>query len=391
MQKSSDRILTTHAGSLPRAEPLGSMLLDQELGKPVDIDKLREAIDARVSHVLAKQVEVGIDIVNDGEQGRVGFQTYVAQRMSGYGGQSNRHQGADWIKFPQYAARFQGRLPPKMAKISNAPQAIADVRYQGQQLIKEETERLTRLAAPLKSKFSETFMNAASPGIITTTLHNVFYKSHVDYLTAVAKQMRIEYEAVVKAGHILQVDAPDMAMERTMLYRDKTENEYLAILEQHVAAFNLAIEGLPAERIRLHVCWGNWEGPHVHDIAMERVLPFLYKSKAGALGLEFGNSAKQHEAAALKKHKFPDHMVLLAGVVDSKSNIVDHAEVVAQRIERVVEAVGDRERVIVTPDCGFGTFVGYEWVTEDVVWAKLGNLRKGADIASKRLWGKKAA
>ena len=391
MLKSKDRIMVTHAGSLPRAEPLGSMLLDQELGKPVDKAKLSAAIDARVAHVLKMQAEVGIDSVNDGEQGRVGFQTYVAQRMSGYGGESNRHQGADWVKFPQYAARFQGRLPPKMAKISNAPQAIADVKYQGQQIIKEETERLTRLGAAVKGKVAETFMNAASPGIITTTLHNVFYKSHVDYLTAVAKQMHQEYEAVVKAGHILQVDAPDMAMERTMLYRDKTENEYLEILEQHVAAFNLSIEGLPSDRIRLHVCWGNWEGPHVHDIAMEKVLPFLYKAKAGALGLEFGNSAKQHEAAALKKHKFPDTMVLVAGVVDSKSNIVDHPEVIANRIEGVVAAVGNREQVMVTPDCGFGTFVGYEWVTEDVVWAKLGNLRKGADLASKRLWGKKAA
>jgi 5-methyltetrahydropteroyltriglutamate--homocysteine methyltransferase len=391
MPKSIDRILTTHAGSLPRAEPLGSMLIDQELGKPVDKAKLSAAIDARVAHVLDKQAEAGIDSVNDGEQGRIGFQTYVAQRMSGYGGESNRHQGADWIKFPLYAKRFRDRLPPAMGKVSNAPQAIAEVKYQGQEVIKEETERLTRLAAAVKGRVTETFMNAASPGIICTTLHNVFYKSHEDYLTAVAKQMAQEYAAVVKAGHVLQIDAPDMAMERTMLFRDKTESEYLAILEQHVAAVNLAIEGLPPDRIRLHVCWGNWEGPHVHDIAMEKVLPFLYRAKVGALGLEFGNSAKQHETAALKKHKFPDHMILVAGVVDSKSNIVDHAEVVANRIEGVVAAVGDRERVMVSPDCGFGTFVGYEWVTEDVVWAKLANLRKGADIASARLWGRKAA
>lgn len=391
MRKSVDRILVTHAGSLPRAEPLGSMLVDQELGNPVDKATLNAAIDARVSHVLAKQAAVGIDSVNDGEQGRIGFQTYVAQRMSGYGGESTRHKGADWVKFPQYAERFRSRLLPKLAKMSNAPQAIADVKYQGQQIIAEETERLTRLGAAVKGKAVETFMNAASPGIITTTLHNAFYKSHEDYLTAVAKQMAQEYAAVVKAGHILQIDAPDMAMERTMLYRDKSESEYLAILEQHVAALNLALENVPKDRVRLHVCWGNWEGPHVHDIAMEKVLPFLYKAKVGALGLEFGNSAKQHETAALKKHKVPDDLILVAGVVDSKSNIVDHVEVIAQRIEKVVEAVGDRERVWVSPDCGFGTFVGYEWVTEDVVWAKLENLRKGADIASKRIWGKKAA
>ncbi len=391
MLKSTDRILTTHAGSLPRAEPLNSLLIDQELGKPVDMGKLKAAVDARVSHVLAKQVEVGIDSVNDGEQGHIGFQTYVAQRMKGYGGQSSRHQGRDWVVFPQYAERFRSRLPPLQAKISNAPQAIAEIEYTGQALVAEETARLNRLAAPLKGKYAETFMNAASPGIITTTMHDAFYGSHEKYLAAVAKQMAKEYAAIVNAGHILQVDAPDMAMERTMLYRDETDAKYLEILEQHVAAFNAAIAGLPRDRVRLHVCWGNWEGPHVHDIAMEKVLPFLYQAKCGALGLEFGNSAKQHETAALEKHKFPADMVLVAGVVDSKSNIVDHAEVVAQRIERVVKAVGDRERVMVSPDCGFGTFVGYEWVTEDVVWAKLGNLRKGADIASQRLWGRKAA
>ncbi len=391
MQKSVDRILTTHAGSLPRAEPLGSMLIDQELGQPVDAVKLKTEIDKRVAHVLAKQAEVGIDSVNDGEQGRIGFQTYVAQRMSGYGGASNRHQGADWVKFPQYAARFAQRLPEKMGKVSNAPQAIAEVKYEGQKIIADETERLTRLGAAVKGKVVETYMNAASPGIISTTMHNAFYKTQDDYLFAVAKQMAQEYAAVVKAGHILQIDAPDMAMERTMLYRNSTENEYLAILEKHVAALNMALEGVPKDRVRLHVCWGNWEGPHVHDIAMEKVLPFLYKANVGALGLEFGNSAKQHETAAVKKNPPPGDLILVAGVVDSKSNIVDHQEVVAQRIERVVDAVGDRERVWVSPDCGFGTFVGYEWVTEDVVWAKLENLRKGADIASARIWGRKAA
>jgi 5-methyltetrahydropteroyltriglutamate--homocysteine methyltransferase len=391
MLKSVDRILVTHAGSLPRAEPLGNMLVDQEAGKPVDKAKLKDSTEVRVKHVLAKQVEVGIDSVNDGEQGRVGFQTYVAQRMSGYGGASTRHPGKDWVVFPQYAERFRLRLPPTMGKVNNAPQAIADVKYHGAELIAAETERLTRLAAAVKSKIAETFMNAASPGIIATTLQNAYYKTHEDYLTAVAKQMRNEYAAVVKAGHILQIDAPDMAMERTMLFQDKTESEFVGILEKHVAALNLALEGLPADRIRLHVCWGNWEGPHVHDVPMAAILPTLYKAKVGALGLEFGNSAKQHEVAALRKHKLPDKLVLIAGVVDSKSNIVEHPEVVAQRIEAVVGAVGDRERVMAGVDCGFGTFVGYEWVTEDVVWAKLRTLRQGADIASKRLWGKKAA
>ena len=391
MQKSQDRILVTHAGSLPRGEPLGSMLIDQEAGKPVETDMLKKAIEARVVHVLNKQVEVGIDEVNDGEQGRIGFQTYVAQRMSGFGGVSDRPYGKDWQTFPQFSERFFQRLPPRIGKVNNAPQAIADIQYQGAEYIAAETERLARLAAPIKSSVADVFMNAASPGIIATTMLNAYYKTYEDYLAAIAREMHKEYAAVVDAGFVLQLDAPDLAMERTMLFQDKTDGEFVKVLEQHIAALNLAIEGLPADRVRLHVCWGNWEGPHVHDVPMEVILPTLYNAKVGALGLEFGNSRKQHETAAIRKHKLPDNMTLIAGVIDLKSNMVEHPEVVAQRIEAVVSAVGDRERVIAGVDCGFGTFVGWEWVTEDVVWAKLKTLRQGADIASTRLWGRKAA
>ena len=385
MQKSQDRISVTHAGSLPRGEPLGSMLIDQEAGKPVDPDVLKKAIEARVTHVLNKQVEVGIDEVNDGEQGRIGFQTYVAQRMSGFGGVSNRPYGKDWTTFPQFSERFFERLPPRIGK------AVADIRYQGAELIATETERLKRLSAPIKSRVAGIFMNAAAPGIIATTMLNAHYKTYEDYLTAIAGEMRKEYAAVINAGFILQLDAPDLAMERTMLFQDKTDAEFVKVLEQHIAAVNLAIEGLPADRVRLHVCWGNWEGPHLHDVPMDVILPTLYKAKVGALGLEFGNSRKQHETAAIRKHKLPDDMMLIAGVIDSKSNMVEHPEVVAQRIEGVVTALGNREQVIAGVDCGFGTFVGWEWVTEDVVWAKLKTLHEGADIASRRLWGRKAA
>jgi 5-methyltetrahydropteroyltriglutamate--homocysteine methyltransferase len=391
VQKSQDRISVTHAGSLPRGEPLGSMLIDQEAGKPVDPDVLKKAIEARVTHVLNKQVEVGIDEVNDGEQGRIGFQTYVAQRMSGFGGVSNRPYGKDWTTFPQFSERFFERLPRRIGRVNNAPQAVADIRYQGAELIATETERLKRLSAPIKSRVAGIFMNAAAPGIIATTMLNAHYKTYEDYLTAIAGEMRKEYAAVINAGFILQLDAPDLAMERTMLFQDKTDAEFVKVLEQHIAAVNLAIEGLPADRVRLHVCWGNWEGPHVHDVPMDVILPTLYKAKVGALGLEFGNSRKQHETAAIRKHKLPDDMMLIAGVIDSKSNMVEHPEVVAQRIEGVVTALGNREQVIAGVDCGFGTFVGWEWVTEDVVWAKLKTLHEGADIASRRLWGRKAA
>jgi 5-methyltetrahydropteroyltriglutamate--homocysteine methyltransferase len=201
---------------------------------------------------------------------------------------------------------------------------------------------------------------------------------------------RTEYLAVIKAGFVLQIDAPDLAMERVLLFQDMSDMEYAKLVEQHVAALNKALEGIPADRVRLHVCWGNWEGPHVHDVAMEVILPALYQANVGALGLEFANPRRQHESAALRKYKLPDKLILIPGVIDPKSNIVEHPEVVAQRIETVVAAVGDRERVIAGVDCGFGTFVGWEWVTEDVVWAKLATLRAGAEIASKRLWSRKA-
>ena len=230
-------------------------------------------------------------------------------------------------------------------------------------------------------------MNAASPGIIAATMLNAYYKTYEDYL-ARSRAKCMEYEAVVNGGFILQIDAPDLAMERTLLFQDKSDAEFVKIVEHHVAAVNKALDNIPADRVRLHVCWGNWEGPHVHDVAMEVILPALYKAKVGALGLEFGNSRKHHETAAIRKHKLPDRMTLIAGVINSKSNMVEHPEVVAQRIEAVVGVVGDRERVIAGVDCGFGTFVGWEWVTEDVVWAKLKTLREGADRASTRLWGR---
>ena len=305
MQKSQDRILVTHAGSLPRGEPLGSMLIDQEAGKQVEAAALKKAIEARVTHVLNRQVEAGIDEVNDGEQGRIGFQTYVAQRMSGFGGVSDRPYGQDWTTFPQFSERFFQRLPPRIGKVNNAPQAIADIKYQGAEHIAAETERLKRLNAPIKPRVTDIFMNAASPGIIATTMLNAYYKTYEDYLAAIAREMHKEYAAVVNAGFILQLDAPDLAMERTMLFQDKTDAEFVKILEQHITAVNLALEGIPADRVRLHVCWGNWEGPHVHDVPMEVILPTLYKAKVGALGLEFGISRKQHETAAIASTSCP--------------------------------------------------------------------------------------
>jgi 5-methyltetrahydropteroyltriglutamate--homocysteine methyltransferase len=388
MQHSIDRILTTHAGSIPRGEPLGTMLIDQEQGKPVDRTKLDELADARVAHVLRKEAEVGIDSANDGEQARVGFQTYIPQRMDGFGGASKRPYGKEFIEFSQFTQRMMARIP-KTSKVFDAPQAIGELKYRDTAAIDAEIERFKRSAATMKSRFSEFFMNAPSPGIVATTMLNAHYNTHQDYLDAIAREMRVEYARVVDAGLVLQIDAPDLAMERVLLYQDLSDADFAKLVEQHVAALNRGLEGLPSDRVRLHVCWGNWEGPHNHDVAMDVILPALYQANVGALGLEFANPRRQHETAALRKYKLPDHMLLIPGVIDSKSNFVEHPEVVAQRIEAIVAAVGDRERVIAGVDCGFGTFVGWEWVTEDVVWAKLKTLRAGADIASARLWGRR--
>jgi 5-methyltetrahydropteroyltriglutamate--homocysteine methyltransferase len=221
-----------------------------------------------------------------------------------------------------------------------------------------ETARLKRLAGGVNPPFAECFMTEPSPGIIATTMLNAYYPSHEAYLDAIAREIGHEYRAVVDAGFVLQIDAPNLAMERVLLYQDKSDAEFVEIIEQHIAALNKALAGIPRDRIRLHVCWGNWEGPHVHDVALDLLLPVLYQAEVGGLSIEFANPRRQHEIAALRRHRFPDDMVLLPGVIDPKSNFVEHPEVVARRIESAVGAIDDRERVIASCDCGFGTFQG---------------------------------
>jgi 5-methyltetrahydropteroyltriglutamate--homocysteine methyltransferase len=233
----------------------------------------------------------------------------------------------------------------------------------------------------------DAFMTAASPGIIATTMLNAHYDSHEAYVFALARQMRKEYELIAR-DFVLQIDAPDLAMERTVLFQDKSVAEFLKIAEIHVAALNEALAGIPRDRIRLHCCWGNYEGPHMHDIPLSEILPVLCEAHVGALSLEFANPRHQHEYTALKQAKLPPEFMLLPGVIDSTTNYVEHPEVVANRICEAVDAVGDRSRVIASSDCGFGTFAGGELVAEDVVWAKLKSCRDGADIATRRLWGR---
>lgn len=383
MLLSRDRILTTHAGSLPRNKALTDLLIRREDGENIARTVLEAEFDTSVAEIVAQQVSAGIDIGNDGEQQRVGFQTYIPERMSGFGGVSKRKIARDYAETPELIAMFLQRFPHR-AKITHTPQAVAEVKYKDTSQIEDEIARFRRCVP--RDAFAETFMTAPSPGIVATTMVNAHYDSHEAYLMALARELRTEYRAIHNAGIILQIDAPDLAMERTMTFQDLPEQEFLKVAELHVAAINAALEGIPRERVRLHCCFGNWEGPHTHDIATSALLPVLYRTNVGALTLEFANPRHQHEYEALAQNPLPPHMALLPGVIDTTTNFVEHPQVVAKRILEAVEAVGDRERVIASTDCGFGTFTGREWVVAPVVWQKLAALREGADIASHRLW-----
>jgi len=386
MQKSDARILTTHAGSLPRNAILSDLLIRQEQGEKIDRGELDRQAEAAIGHVIQKQLEAGVDIGNDGEQPRIGFQTYVPQRMKGFGGESKRPTPQDMREFPDFVKIMQ-RRDVMRAKVFNAPQAMAEVQYEDLNAVQQECAFAKRGMDTAPRQFTERFMTAASPGIICTTMLNGYYDTHERYVFAVAEQMRKEYEYIVAQGFVLQLDAPDLAMERTFLFQDKSLAEFQKIVETHIAAMNAAMKNIPPDRVRLHVCWGNYDGPHNHDVPLEDILPILYQAKVGALSLEMANPRHQHEYKILKKLKVPDALILIPGVIDSTTNYIEPAEVVADRICQVVDAVGDRTRVIAGSDCGFGTFAGWEMVAEGVVWAKLKACSDGAALATKRLWG----
>jgi 5-methyltetrahydropteroyltriglutamate--homocysteine methyltransferase len=412
MHHSDERILTTHVGSLPRPRALTDLLLRRENGETIDEALLAQLSDDAVRDVIRKQREAGIDIGNDGEQPRVAFNTYVARRMRGFGGHGQWIVPQDVLDFPDFLEMYRAHRGSGSAP----PQAIAEVEYVDLSEAEAECELCLRHVsdgAPGSSEmpgrsgehyatmakraesagaqrggpFTECFMSAASPGVIATALRNAYYDSHERYVFAVARQMQKEYELIHAKGFILQLDCPDLAMERVRLFRDESLSGFQKIVEMHIAALNLATANIPPERIRLHACWGNYEGPHTHDVPLDAILPLLYGAHVGALSIELANPRHQHEYEAFKRHPLPDTMLLLPGVIDSTTNFVEHPEVVAQRIEQAVAVVGERSRVIAGCDCGFGTFSGWHLVAPDVAWAKLHALSDGARIASARLWG----
>jgi 5-methyltetrahydropteroyltriglutamate--homocysteine methyltransferase len=385
MQRSETRILTTHVGSLPRPPALRDLLVRRDRGEPVDAAALEREAGAAVERVVAGQLEAGVDVGNNGEQPRAGFSTYVAGRMRGFGGASRRELAQDLIDFPDYAEML-ARRRRDAARIADAPQAIAEVEYADLSPAAAECDGFLRATDAAPRKFVERFMSAASPGVIATILLSAHYGSHEQYIMALAREMRKEYELIHARGLLLQVDCPDLAMERTRFFRKDSLDRFLQMVELHVDAINRATAAIPPDRIRLHLCWGNYDGPHTHDVPLEAVLPVVGRARVGALSLPLANPRHQHEYRVLKAHPLPDSMLLLPGVIDTTTNYVEHPEVVADRVCAAVDAVGDRTRVIASTDCGFGTFAGSEMVAHSVVWAKLGALREGAAIASRRLW-----
>lgn len=388
MNKNRRRILTTHTGSLPRPPRLLELLICQERRENFDQEEFDRLTELAVKDVIKKQLEAGIDIGNDGEQPRSGFAGYVTQRMTGFGGEASRPAWRDFVDFPDFADLWQKQMAhATVAATFTTPQALAEIEYTDLNDAIEECDLFTRCAESQAKRFADCFMTAVSPGMVATYLVNAYYDTHEDYVLALAKQLKKEYELIHAKGFMLQIDAPDLACDHAWYFQHLSVAEFRKIVESNIAAINLATENIPRERIRLHTCWANLESPHVHDIALDEILPILCQANVGALSIELANPRHQHEYAALQKYPLPDFMSIIPGVIDPKTNYVEHPQVVANRILQVAEAIGDPCRVIAGVDCGFSTVAGLQVVADSVVWAKLRSLREGADIASAKLFG----
>jgi 5-methyltetrahydropteroyltriglutamate--homocysteine methyltransferase len=388
MQRSEHRILTTHAGSLPRPAELTSLFARRAAGESTDERAIETLGRAAVRDIVQKQIEAGLDVIDDGEQSRESFVLYMRRRLTGLGGSGSRVMHADLDAYPLYKSTFQQRAASgdRVSNRANLPKAIGAIRYSDPSLIEAECADF-RAALSGQNGFTEAFLTAPSPGIIASIVQNQHYDTFERYLDALGAALQVEYEAIVRNGFLLQLDCPDLALERHTSYRDRPLADFVAFVEMVVTAINKAVQTIPREKIRLHVCWGNYEGPHDQDVALRDILPAILKAKAGAIFLPFANPRHAHEFRVLQETPLAGDQLIIAGVIDTLTNFVEHPQVVADRIERIAGAIGDPRRVIAATDCGFDTSAGMGRVTEDIVWAKLRALRDGARIASKRLYG----
>jgi 5-methyltetrahydropteroyltriglutamate--homocysteine methyltransferase len=384
MLRSADRILTTHVGSLPRSQAVTDVLFARENNGALPPNPDKVIADA-VTAIVKKQVEVGVDVVSDGEMGKISYATYIKDRLSGFDGDTPRHPGQDLVDHP--------RLLEKLAKLGSTasyrrPRCVADIRVKNLAPMQEDIANLK--AAVAAAKPVEAFINTASPGTIALFQPNDFYKTQDAYLEAVAEGMRAEYEGLTQAGLLIQIDAPDLAMGRHTMYRDRSEDDFVSLAARHIEVLNHALRNVPGDRVRMHVCWGNYEGPHTYDVPMEKLLPVVMKAKPQAILFEAANPRHAHEWKVIRdmRAQIPDDKLMVPGVLSTTTNYVEHPELVAERLENFAHAVG-RERVLAGTDCGFGTFAGFGPVDPDIVWLKLRSLVDGAAIASKRLWGRR--
>lgn len=373
-------VQTTHVGSLPRTQNVVDFIFAREREEAYDPAAFDAAMTAAVSETVRRQVAAGVDIVSDGETSKISYATYVKDRYTGFSGDSKRNAPADLKKFPGFLKRLaEDGGTPQYAR----PMCTGEVTSKGQNELEKDIANLK--AGMAEHGATQGFMNAASPGVISLFLQNEHYPSRDAYLAALADAMRAEYETIVGTGLMLQLDCPDLALSRHMLFNDLSDAEFVKIAAGHVEALNHALENVPEENVRIHICWGNYEGPHVCDIGMEKVFDTLMRAKARYVLFETSNPRHAHEWTVFRDRKadIPDGKVLVPGVVDTTTNFVEHPEVVAQRIERFTGIVG-HDRVIAGSDCGFGTFAGYGSVDPDIAYAKLEALSAGAKLASER-------
>jgi 5-methyltetrahydropteroyltriglutamate--homocysteine methyltransferase len=382
MKTSVDRVLTTHVGSLPRPPDVLSYLFAQDKGEPYDPVKFEETMRLGVEAAVRKQADAGLDILNDGETAKISYATYIKHRLNGFEvGNAPRATPQDLDDYPDYRDKIaaEGATPKYTRPICRGPISVKTLAP-----LHADIARLKAALGGVKS--AEGFMSAVSPGTIAVFQPNEYYPTHEAYLAALAEAMRPEYEAIVASGLVLQVDCPDLGMGRHIRFRNVDDDEFLRNAARQVEALNEALKNVPADRVRLHICWGNYEGPHTRDIPLYKVLPVLLKVKPMALLIEGGNPRHEHEWELFKDHKLPADKVLVPGVIDTTTNFVEHPELVAQRILRYALLVG-RERVMAGTDCGFGHFAGFGAVHPVICWAKMQSLTEGARLASQKLWG----
>jgi len=380
MKISTDAILTTHVGSLPRPQDVTDLVFSQERGEDVDQSHFEQVIERAVADTLSRQKQAGIDLPSDGEMSKISYATYIKDRLTGFEGDSPRRAPADLKQFPGFLERqAKGGGTPSYRR----PQCVGPVEVKNLQPLHDDIRWMK--SAMAEQGFEEGFMNSATPGVITLFQPSQYHDKHEDYLEDVAEAMRQEYEAIVASGLILQLDSPDLGLGRHMMFPDLSDEQFVRQAEIHVEVLNHALRNIPGDRVRMHVCWGNYEGPHICDIALAKVLPVVLKAKPRGLLFETSNPRHAHEWRAWQENDIPDDYVLIPGVIDSTTNFVEHPQLVADRICRYADIVG-RERVIAGTDCGFATFAGYGAVDADIVWAKLASLSEGAAMATKTLY-----